>query len=112
VDIDEKWCACFPEWQNASDFVKWTTLMQNLKVSGIDWCDRRLIRKLYMDRRVKVNFDLWETRRVNFGGEVRQGCCFSSILFNVYSEYLTKAALEDLRRLQNWTSNSHCEICR
>ena len=28
------------------------------------------------------------------GRGVRQGCCLSSILFNVYSEFLTKEALE------------------
>jgi len=27
---------------------------------------------------------------------VRRGCCLSSILFNLYSEYLTKEALEGL----------------
>jgi hypothetical protein len=26
--------------------------------------------------------------------EIRQGCCLSLILFNLYSEYLTKEALE------------------
>jgi hypothetical protein len=36
-----------------------------------------------------------ETRRVNIGKEVRQGCCFSPILFNFYSEHLTKADLEE-----------------
>jgi len=31
---------------------------------------------------------------VKTGRGVRQGCCLSSILFNVYSEFLTKEALE------------------
>jgi hypothetical protein len=33
---------------------------------------------------------------VKIGRGVRQGCCFSPILFNLYSEYLTKEALEGL----------------
>jgi hypothetical protein len=36
-----------------------------------------------------------ETRRVNIGREIRQGYCFSPILFNVPSQYRTKVALED-----------------
>jgi hypothetical protein len=35
-----------------------------------------------------------ETRSVKIGRGVRQGCCLSPILFNLYSEYLTKEALE------------------
>jgi hypothetical protein len=37
-----------------------------------------------------------ETRKVKIGRGVRQGCCLSPILFNLYSEYLTKEALEGL----------------
>jgi len=36
-----------------------------------------------------------ETRSVKTGRGVRQGCCLSSVLFNLYSECLTKEALEE-----------------
>jgi hypothetical protein len=70
--------------------------MQILKGSGIDWRKRRLISKLYMEQSVKVRLDQGETRSVKIGRRVRQGCCLLPILFNLYSEYLTKEALEGL----------------
>jgi hypothetical protein len=68
--------------------------MQILKGIGIDWRERRLISKLYMEQSVKIRLDQGETRSVKIGRGVRQGCCLSPILFNLYSEYLTKEALE------------------
>jgi hypothetical protein len=68
--------------------------MQILKGTGIVWCKRRLVSKLYIEQSVKVRLDQGEMRSVKIGTGVRQGCCLSSILFNIYSEYLTKEALE------------------
>jgi hypothetical protein len=50
--IDEDLCACFIDWQKASDRVNWTKLMKILKGIGIDWRERRLISKLYMEQSV------------------------------------------------------------
>ena len=71
--------------------------MQILKRTGNDWRERRPISKLYMDQRVKLRLDPEETRSVQIGRGVRQGCCLSRILFNLYSECLTKEALDGLR---------------
>jgi len=68
--------------------------VQILKGNGIDWHERRLISNLYMAQSVKVRMNRGETRSVKTGRGVRQGCCLSPILFNSYSEYLTKEALE------------------
>jgi len=87
---------CFIDWQKVFDPFNWTKLMQILKEIGIDWRERRLISNLYMAQSVKVRLNRGETRSVKIGRGVRQGCCLSPILFNLYSEYLTKEALEGL----------------
>jgi hypothetical protein len=68
--------------------------MQILKGTGIDWHEGRLIIKLYMGQGFKIKLDQGEGRLVKTGQGVRQGCCSSPNLFNLYSEYLTKEALE------------------
>jgi len=47
-----------------------------------------------MIQSVKIRVNRGETRSVKIGRGVRQGCCLSPILFNLYSECLTKEALE------------------
>jgi len=47
-----------------------------------------------MDESVKLKLGQGETRSVKIGRGVRQGCCLSPILFNLYSEYRTKEGLE------------------
>jgi len=68
--------------------------MQILKRTGIHRRERRLIGNLYMVQNVKVRLNRGATRSVKIGRGVRQGCCLSPILFNLYSECLTKEALE------------------
>ena len=96
LEIDEELCVCFIDWQKAFGRVNWTKLMQILRRTGIDWRERRLITKLYMEQKVKVRLNRGETRSVQTGRGVRQGCSLSPILFNLYSECLTKEALDGL----------------
>jgi hypothetical protein len=100
LEIDEKLSACFIDWQKEFDRVNWTKSMQILKKIGIDWCERILISNLYVAQSIKVRLNRGETRSVKIGRRVRQGCCLSPILFNLYSEYLTKEALEGLGDLK------------
>jgi len=68
--------------------------MRILKVTGIDWRERRLISNLYMAQSVTVRLNRGETRIVKIGRGVRKGCRLSPILFSLYSECLTNEALE------------------
>jgi hypothetical protein len=78
LDIDEELCACFIDWQKAFDYVNWTKLMQILKGTGIDWRERRLISKLYMEQSVKILLDQEETRRVKIGRGVKKRMLFNT----------------------------------
>jgi len=49
-----------------------------------------------MKQKVKVRMDRGQTRCVQIGRGVQQGCCLSPILFNLYCECLTKEALDRL----------------
>ena len=46
-------CAFIIDWQKEFDHVDWSKLMQMLEETGIDWCERRLNGKLYMEQSVK-----------------------------------------------------------
>jgi hypothetical protein len=94
LEIDKELCLCFIDWQKAFGRDNCTKLMPILKGTGRDWRERRLISNFYMAQYVKVRLDRGETRSVRIGRQVRQGCCLSPILFNLYSECLTKEALE------------------
>ena len=49
-----------------------------------------------MGQRVKLRFNQGETNSVKIVRGVRQGCCMSPILFNLYEEYLMKEALTEV----------------
>jgi hypothetical protein len=54
LDIDEELRACIIDRQKAFERVNWTKFVQILNGTGIDWGERRLISKLYMDQSVKI----------------------------------------------------------
>lgn len=68
--------------------------MQNLHKIGINCREIRLVSNLYLDQSVKVRLDQGEARRMKTGWGVRQGCCLSQIIFDLYSEYFTNEARE------------------
>jgi hypothetical protein len=53
-----------------------------------------------MDQSVKRKLDQEQTKKVKTGRGVRQGCCLSPILLNLFSEYITKEVLKLLKALE------------
>ena len=100
MEVNTEVCVCFIDWQKAFDRVNWEKLMEILNRIGIDWKDRRLITSLYMGQKVKVRLENGDTDSVQIGRGVRQGCCLSPALFNIYGESLANEALENRGNLK------------
>jgi exonuclease III len=81
---------CFVDLEKAFDRVNWDRLLVILKNKGIEWKERRLIRNLYKDQRVIVRVGNKESKEIELGRGVRQGCCLSPILFNIYLEEMIR----------------------
>ena len=71
-------------------------MIEILKRIGVDWRDRRLVTKLYMNQEavVRVNVDLSEPSEIGRG--VRQGCLLSPLLFSLYVEMMMEEAMEEV----------------
>jgi hypothetical protein len=79
-DTEKELCACFIDWQ-----LDWTELMQNLNVTRIDWRERTLIGKQYMDQCVKIKLDQVEIRSVKMEEELYN----YALCLRFYSTYTT-----------------------
>ena len=88
-------CCCFVDLEKAFDRVDWIKLMDILKRRGIDWRERRLIGRLYMNQHVAVRFGNGISEWGEVGRGVRQGCCISPTLFVMYLEEIIEESLED-----------------
>jgi hypothetical protein len=91
------------EWPMLSlkllDRINRTKLIQIIKVTGIDWCERRLISKLYVDQSIKLKLDQGGDKKRETGGGIRQVCCLLLILFIFFRNTI-------LRKLLNTSETS------
>ncbi|KAI5738445.1 hypothetical protein M8J77_007179 [Diaphorina citri] len=93
LDANRELYICFVDWEKAFDRVNWNVLLKVLKDIDLSWKDRRLIRELYKGQKVVVRVEEEETEEIIIGRGVRQGCCMSPALFNMYAEKLMEEAL-------------------
>lgn len=87
---------CFVDYEKAFDRVDWVKMLDILKEINVDWRDRRLIMNLYMQQKAVVKVLQEYSEESDLGRGVRQGCCMSPLLFNIYAEAMMIEAMEGL----------------
>jgi hypothetical protein len=87
---------CFVDFEKAFDRIDWVKMLQILKSIGVDWKDRRLIRNLYLRQKAVVKIMQEYSEESDMGRGVRQGCCMSPLLFNIYAEFMMMEAMEGI----------------
>src|SRR6476619_3790978 len=87
---------CFVDFENAFDRVNWEKMMKVLQSIGVDWRDRRMISKLYMNQEAVVRIAGGKSDLGIIGRGVRQGCPLSPLLFSIYAEMMMKEALKNV----------------
>ena len=75
-------------------------LVEVMEKAGIPDLERRLIINLYWRHHAAVRWDGEVSREVDVERSVRQCCVISSILFNLYSEFMIQEAMEDVEGIR------------
>ena len=96
LEHDNDMYICFVDFEKAFDRVDWVKMLQILKSIGTDWKDRRAIVNLYMHQKSVVKVMQEYSEESDIGRGVRQGCCMSPILFNIYAEAMMIEAMEGI----------------
>src|SRR5688572_25193108 len=89
---------CFVDYRKAFDRVKHDKLVEVMEKAGIPELDRRLIINLYWKQLAVVRWDSGTSREITVERGVRQGCVISPLLFNLYSEFMIREAMEEDRK--------------
>jgi len=76
--------------------VSWYKLMRALVRLGVDWRDRRLIYRLYMNQSVVVRISSLHSDARQLDRGVRQGCPLSPLMCNIYIQQPIKEALGNI----------------
>ena len=95
IEFGKSLYICFVDYEKAFDRVNWVKLMEVLKMIGLDWKERRAVWELYVNQSavIQVGDDLSEPAKIGRGA--RQGGLLSTIIFNIYVQFMINEALED-----------------
>ena len=86
---------CFIDYAKAFDCVDHHKLWKILQQMGIPDHPTCFLRNLYAGQEATVRTGYGTTDWLQIGKGVRQGCLLSPYLFNLYTEYMRKAGLEE-----------------
>ena len=86
----------FCRLEKAFDRIDWVMMLKILRKIGVDWTNRRLILNLYMNQKAVVEIQQEFSEEGEIGRGVRQGCCMSPLLFNIYGEAMMVEAMEGI----------------
>jgi len=108
MQVNKKVYACFVDYQKAFDRINHGKLMNIMEKAGIPQLERNLITSLYWNQYAVVKTTDGKSRRICIRRGVRQGCIISPILFNLYTEYMMKDFLDEIKGIkiggQNYTN--------
>src|SRR3989441_829032 len=91
---------CFVDYQKAFDRVRHDKLVEVMEKAGKPNLERSLIINLYWRQHAAVRWDGEVSREVDVERSVRQGCVMSPTLFNLYSEFMIKEAMENVEGIK------------
>ena len=91
-EFQKKIYFCFIDYAKAFDCVDHNKLWEILKKMGIPDHLICLLRNLYAGQEATVRTEHGTTDWFQIGKGIRQGCIFSSCLFNLYAEYIMRNA--------------------
>ena len=88
------------DYQKAFDRVKHDKLFEIMEKSEIPDLERRLIANLYWRQKAAVKWDREIGRDIKVERGVRQGCIISPLLFNLYSEFMIRDAMQGVEGIR------------
>src|SRR6267154_4050637 len=91
---------CFVYYQKAFDKVKHDKLAEVMEKAGVPEMERRLIINPYWRQHAVVRWVGEISKEVRVERGVRQGCVISPLLFNLYSKFMIKEAMENLEGIE------------
>ena len=91
---------CFIDYTKAFDRVNHEKLIQIMQKANIPKHEIRLIVNLYWEQTAVIRTNNGMSNKVKIRRGIRQGCILSPILFNLYSEFLIREAIEEEKGIQ------------